>query len=443
MFAVDFPPSAAVGGLRTARLCRYLPALAWEPTVVTVEPGGLTASRDPATGQIRTGISLAGSSSLDRIALPSRNPIAAAGRARSRLAASGSATGQSSRARSYRSWRAPIATALRTVMVPDEYVLWALHASRVATRLSRARSFSAVWATYPSLSAQLAAALVSKRTGLPLVVDFRDDPGQWGPAANGIRFSKRTHLLVERFIMRRASAVTGVTEGVLDDTIARHAAHPSQATVLEQGWDPLEAKDLSALHRYSERDGVMRIMHAGTITPDLADPAVLLRAARTFLNEHESARGRLQIVFLGQNFVDIAALARGLGIEDVVELRPQADRQSALEQMARCDALVLIRNKPGRSWITGKIWDYLTAAIPILAIIDPHSAAAELVKRTRTGVVCAPDSVQQVASGIATMWKSFEAGGRVDYNPSAPELDRVSAEAVAQRLVDVLEQLTG
>ena len=77
-------------------------------------------------------------------------------------------------------------------------------------------------------------------------------------------------------------------------------------------------------------------------------------------------------------------------------LLPYAPRRESLELQRDSEALLLLipdAGGRGKGVLSGKVFEYLAAERPILAVVPPDGAAADLIRETGAGVVAAPDDV--------------------------------------------------
>src|SRR6185369_15493177 len=87
------------------------------------------------------------------------------------------------------------------------------------------------------------------------------------------------------------------------------------------------------------------------------------------------------------------------GISDRMELIPYAPHRKALELQRDSEALLLLipeADGRGRGVLSGKVFEYLAAERPILAVVPPDGAAAALLRETGAGVVAPPDDVEAI-----------------------------------------------
>jgi hypothetical protein len=131
-------------------------------------------------------------------------------------------------------------------------------------------------------------------------------------------------------------------------------------------------------------------------------------------------------------------------IIDRIELIPYAPHRGSLALQRDSEALLLLipeADGRGKGVLSGKVFEYLAAERPILALVPPDGAAAQLLRDTGVGVVVAPEDVDGIARELKALRDRWRAG-----QLAAPELsdewrDRVSRRTRVQELADLLERL--
>ena len=63
----------------------------------------------------------------------------------------------------------------------------------------------------------------------------------------------------------------------------------------------------------------------------------------------------------------------------------------------------------GKGVLSGKVFEYIAVGRPILAVVPPDGAAAELIRETGAGVVAPPEDVAAIQSALEEL---HAAGGR-------------------------------
>jgi glycosyltransferase involved in cell wall biosynthesis len=89
------------------------------------------------------------------------------------------------------------------------------------------------------------------------------------------------------------------------------------------------------------------------------------------------------------------------------------------------------------------VFEYLAAARPILAVVPPDGAAANLIREAGAGIVVAPDDVAGMTAALRDLHRDWKAG-TLDGAPLTDEWRRkVSRRTRSEELVRLLEQVVG
>jgi glycosyltransferase involved in cell wall biosynthesis len=315
----------------------------------------------------------------------------------------------------------------RRLLVPDENVSFNLTAIPAAIRIVRQEGIDVVVTTSPPGSIHLVGAAVKRATGVRWVADLRD-PLAGHPHRDVsrlvVRAKEQGQQGVAALVARNADAIVAVSEAIAEEMRARSPRGPVVTIANGSDFD-----DFAGLpYRPGAR---FRITHAGSFFGQ-RDPRPFLTA----LARVEGVVAR----FVG----DFRSSDRewAAGIMDRIELVPYASHRRALELERDSEALLLLipdAGGRGRGILSGKVFEYLAARRPILALVPPGGAAAELIVQTGAGVVVAPDDVDGIERELAAMRDRFAAGTLEE-----PELDaewqaKLSRRTRVQELADLLE----
>ena len=228
----------------------------------------------------------------------------------------------------------------------------------------------------PSLYGTLVAARLSRRHGLPLVVDFRDRLGRQSAACLSYRLAPRRHEAMEGYILRRcAHAVT------INDVIQKSVGHaPGPAAHgLPCRLFPRDSTPGALAPIAERRAGRMQVVYSG-IFYDAQTPDYFLRALAQLLKSRPEMRARIEAVFVGLLPSASVRLIHALGLQGVVSYKGYVPHREAVAFQCSADVLwMTIGERPGAAGIsTGKLFEYMGARKPILALIPPGAAAAAL-----------------------------------------------------------------
>ena len=91
--------------------------------------------------------------------------------------------------------------------------------------------------------------------------------------------------------------------------------------------------------------------------------------------------------------------------------------------------------------LSGKVFEYLAAGRPILAVVPPDGAAAELIRETDAGVVVAPDDVEGIRGALEDLHARFRNGGLASIGLDDDVARRLSRQARAEQTAGLLREL--
>ncbi len=418
-----FPPAGGGGVQRVLKLCRHLPELGIEVDVLApddpkwsaVDPG-LAADIPPGTTVHRA-----------RYRGPSHAQTPAA-----RLAAAHGPGALGVRA----------ALLGRRVLLPDPEVAWFPDAVRAGARAVRERHIDVVVSTSPPNSLHVVAAAIARRAGVPFVADFRDS---WlaNPHRRYERRSVRAKRAVEgriaRAALRRVAAISAVTPAIAAEATALAPAG-TPVRVVANGCDFDEFDGL--VYARGER---MRIVHAGSFFGERT-PRPFLSAFAGLLRARPELRGRVQAAFLGELRPADREWALGLGLGDALALEGFRPHAEALAAMRAADVLLLLVPRAGGrglSVVSGKVFEYLAAERPIVALVPPEGDAATLLRDTGSAWIADPDDETAIAAAAGEAVAAWEADLLGERRLTPEWRERLDRRTRARELAELLREVAG
>ena len=313
----------------------------------------------------------------------------------------------------------------RGLLVPDASVLWSATAIPAALRIAREERIDVVLTTSPPGSVHRVGAAVRARGRARWVADLRD--GIVGHAHR--RREIRGEPALARLVARRADAVVAASAGVAEGM--ERFAPGLTVHLVENGCDFDDFEGLE--YRPGER---FRITHTGSFFGR--------RNPQAFLEALERTDGDIVARFVGGLPPREREWVESNGLRDRVEVFDFLPRPEALALQRDSEANLLLVPEAegrGRAVLTAKVFEYLAAERPILAVVPPDGHAAELVRETGAGVVVPPDDVDAIAGALAGLehrWRE----GTLEGSPLAPEQRaRLDRRAGAERLAEILREV--
>jgi glycosyltransferase involved in cell wall biosynthesis len=273
---------------------------------------------------------------------------------------------------------------------------------------------------------------LKRRYGLPWVADFRDPWYPEGRTDRGRDLASWRVALQERAVVHAADAVVANAPGAARLLRRAYPGLRSKVVTLPNGYDR-EAFD--GFERPVPPAGRRpRVVHAGAIYAG-RDPRPFLDAVRAL-----GADGRLapEAAFFGppsEAGLNLADEVRRRGLADRIEVHGQVPYARCLREMAAADILLLM-DSPGRTvGVPAKLYEYLGAGRPVLALGEPEGDLAWVLRQSGVPYRIAPPGD---ATAVATALLDLAGALRASAGRAAADLHRFSREAIAGRLAALL-----
>jgi glycosyltransferase involved in cell wall biosynthesis len=235
---------------------------------------------------------------------------------------------------------------------------------------------------------------------------------------------------VAALIARQADAIVAVSDAIAEEMRERSPRGP--VTTIANGSDFDDFAGLA--YRRADR---FRITHAGSFFGK-RDPRPFLTALKQSGLDDVVAR------FLGDFRSTDREWAEQLDLGERLELIPYAPRRRSLELQRDSDALLLLIPEAGgrgKGVLSGKVFEYLAAERPILAVVPPDGAAAALIRDANAGVVVAPEDVDGIAAALRDLHGAWRDGGLAEAPLAEEWRRRVSRRARVEDFARVLEDV--
>lgn len=241
--------------------------------------------------------------------------------------------------------------------------------------------------TYSPIDALIGAISLAKHFSIPCILDFRDG-FVFEALGRKSLFRDFTRLLVERRLIRKSTLVTSVSSTLVEDFEARY---PDQTVrMLPNGFDlgdienitiddESEAKRIIELHTAKNKK---ILAHFGRIGASDDSATATLRQFVSLTNIICKENSEFHVLFVGAlTASEYEILSKAEFSYSTVK---HVKRAVALRMMRDCDALLLLTGNR-TSCATGKIFEYLATARPIMCFSLVRNAACDILDYTGAG----------------------------------------------------------
>jgi len=405
MVAFHFPPLVGSSGIqRTLRFAQHLPEFGWEPAVLSAHPRAYPNMAAESIREIPRNLEVRRAFALD---------------AARHLSVAG--------------------VFPRLLALPDRWSSWCLGAVPAGLRLMRTFKPDVLWTTYPVASAHLIGAALHRLTGIPWVADFRDPMAQEDYPAD--RLTHRAFEWIERRTLRACAKAIFTAPGALRLYAERYPELPaSRLGIIENGYDEASFAGLEARASLERTEGErpFTLVHSGTVYSSERDPRPLFAALGELLREGVISGTSVKLVLRASgNDAYLNELAGAEGIREIVSLQPAIGYRAALEEMQRSDGLLVLQAANCNYQVPAKLYEYLRARRPILALTDPQGDSAAVLRSAGVDSIAPLDSKESFRRTLVTFLEQLRA--RRAPLPSEAAVAACSRRARTAQLAAVLD----
>jgi hypothetical protein len=378
LITYHFPPSAASGAFRMLGFARHLPTSGWQPIIVA--PPSLPW--EPIDQELAADIPE--EAIIEPVPYPAGAP--------------------------------------KLLRKFAQYAIWLPRAYFACKRMIAQHRPDAILTSGPPHCVHLLGQRLQSVTGLPWAADFRD-PWISDGSSKPLGWKQRWMRSWEADIFENADLILANAPNACRMFQETYPKQRDKIVTLTNGFDPWPLSD------HPQDSSCVRLLHAGEIYAG-RDPGPLFDVL-TRLNDEGTRRFRLDI--LGRceelrNYPDCATL---LG---------QRRYQETLHAMESADILVLF-DSPGRKiGVPAKLYEYLGAGRPILALAEPDGDTANILRSS--GVLhrlASPRDTESIRAALTSLLTAMD--GEFAADPS--RLARFTRARLTESLAQRLDVLTG
>lgn len=425
-----FPPMAAVGAQRIVNFCKFLPKWQWRPVVLTVK-GGVNSSWDASPLEQISDTTIYRSRTFEPFA---RKEIAVSDRPIFKMEEDSRQAILNNARPSL--WRR-IKRFIRLVMtVPDSKIFWVPFGVMTGLKAIRREKIDVIVSSSPPVSGHIIASILSRLTGKPHIVDFRD---LW---TLNHAYSKRNYPMLfrkydrfwEKLVLKHAVKITTASPG-FSEQMENHLNGKLRGKIstITNGFDYREFAAAQINVRDSNRQ--LRMIYSGSLYGDF-NPVFFLKVFSRWMTEKQISPEKIRVDFYGNHDYDYRDLLRQLHLQQTVSFNGFKPRKELVPLLLQADYLLLLLgfNEESRNVIPAKLLEYLASGAKILALA-PEGVTTAIIRRYNAGECLTEPNENLLAKTLDRILLEWE------NNPSRNRGFRYIEEFDREKLVGKLAQL--
>jgi glycosyltransferase involved in cell wall biosynthesis len=372
MIAYHFPPVRVSSGIqRTLKFATYLLDHGWCAQVLTVSPNAYEKISPDQMGEIPQQIYVKRAFTLD-----TARHLSFKGR--------------------YLGWMA----------LPDRWVSWCIGGFLAGLVMIRSYKPKVIWSTYPIASAHLLGLMLHRISGIPWVADFRDSMTEDEYPVNPTQ--RRIYRWIEKQAVTHCFRAVFTTPGAIRMYAQRYPDIPSERwALIPNGFDEENFVNAERSQAFSvalkNKPQKIVLLHSGVLYPSERDPTQFFMALAELLQEKVIDSQGFKVILRATGHDELHRQAIDeFGLGEIVFLEPSVDYESALAEMLVVDGLLVFQATNCNHQIPAKIYEYLRAKRPILALTDPEGDTARVLSEAGISSIVPLNDKVAIAKLIAS-----------------------------------------
>lgn len=315
---------------------------------------------------------------------------------------------------------------------PDPTITWSVSAIEKGDQLLKENDFDAIISTMNPLTSHIIAKELVKRNKIFWIADFRD---LW-TQNHYYYFSRIRRFFEKRLELSTISFATALTTTSHPLSGKLRELHKNKKVyVITNGYDPEQLNPgIPLIKKFS-------ITYTGYIYKGRQDPEPLFRSLSALIDEKLIDPAMIEIHFFGYHEGWLTNDIKKYHLEKIVQLHGQISREESIQKQRESQVLLLLTwNDPNEKGIyTGKIFDYLAAKRPILALGLHENVVTDLLKQTQAGITVLSDA--EIKEQILKSYREYKENGFVKFSGIFSEIERYSHREMARKFAEVLEDI--
>lgn len=285
--------------------------------------------------------------------------------------------------------------------IPDARVGWVNPSVDYLSKYIKTNAVNVIITTGPPHSMHLIGLELQKRFAVKWIADFRDPWTSIGyhKELKLTEKSAQKHKDLERLVLTKADTIL-TTSYTTKQEFAEITQKPIH--VITNGYD-MESIEKPPL------DTKFTISHIGSLLSK-RNPHILWKALHEILQENEQFRSDFQLRLIGKVSSEIIDTIKEFQLDTYLNLLGYVSHTEALKYQRSSQVLLMIEIDSFETIgiIPGKLFEYMAAERPILAIGPKESDVEKIIKDTNAGKYFNYDNLEEVKQYILDCYTNYQ-----------------------------------
>jgi hypothetical protein len=300
-----------------------------------------------------------------------------------------------------------------TIFIPDARIGWFWSAVKEGRKILAKYPIGAIYSSSPPYTPSLIARRLHKISGLPWIAGFRDPWTGFHNTPDRWFLPRRIDRKLEHDVFDEAALVEVAWKGIAQDALGKYPDLDRNKFIhIPNGFDSADFPERDIEKRaVRPQNAQCTITYSGSLYGP-RNPLSFLTAIESLLDQKLIDQRNLKLRFVGRFGAEIHEMLARPKIASMVEKIEYVAHARAVELLLESDALLLIVDEvPSVEQIVpGKVYEYMGAMRPLIAIAPPNGAIGELLRETGSGEAVRQSDIEGQARLIERIYRDWVTG---------------------------------
>lgn len=316
--------------------------------------------------------------------------------------------------------------------IPDARMFWIKPSVNYLKKYLSENKIDVVITTGPPHSLHLIGLKLKQHLNIKWIADFRD-PWTEIDYFHQLPLSEKAikkHHYLEQEVLKNADAVLVVGKTMKENYVD---FNPNTFTITN-GFDGEIADSKEVL------DAKFTLTHIGLMNAD-RNAKMLWEVLAEICEERESFKQDFQLKLIGKLDPSVLNDISKYKLESNVEIINYLSHKEVIQFQKKAQVLLLVVNDvpSAKGIITGKIFEYLMAKRPILAIAPTRGDLAEILNSTNAGVTIDFEDREQLKTNIVNLYSQFKKG---ELEVDSKNIEQFHRKQLTKKVAEIINRIT-
>ncbi|WP_288956193.1 glycosyltransferase family 4 protein [uncultured Polaribacter sp.] len=316
--------------------------------------------------------------------------------------------------------------------IPDPKIFWVKPSVKFLQSFLKSSEIDVIISTGPPHSMHLIAQKLHQKSKIKWIADFRDPWSDlyYNKDFNQFSFTKKRNRKLEKSVLQSSDCILTVSN-TLKNEFSKIA---NRVEVITNGFD----NEVLSL-KPNFLDNEFSISYIGLL-PQQSNPKTFLNVLKEICLENTAFKKDLRLNLIGDISDEVKREIENNNLIENSNFIGYVHHQKAIKYQKKAQVLLLLIPNVEKSEgiLTGKLFEYLTANRPILALAPTQGDVSKVLKDTNTGEVIHFDDKVNLKTKVLELYQQYKSGKLVVKSNNIQQFHR---KELTKQLATIIKSL--